>query len=318
MRALAFLAALALAAACSAEAATLRAKPETLAATLKSAKPGDRIVLARGSYGDVTLPVADHAEPVEVEASAARLRSLTFRGTSGWRWIGGTVDSPPKPAEPPFPANTVWRNVMIDNAHRIELAGVTLTGGHTGVLVTRGSSHIVLRDNIATGLESDGFNVATATHVSLIGNVCRDFRPIPPLYDAAGKVLLKDGTHPDCIMLWSEPGKPPTSDITIIGNRAEGAMQGISHFWHPQLGRDKVYRVTARDNIVTVSFWHGIMLEHTPDSVVRNNIVRTLKGATAAGRPHLKVKAWLRTDRDADRCGNVVDGVAERRCPPER
>lgn len=297
-----------------AHAATLRAAPETLASVLASAKAGDRIVLARGTYGDITLPSRNHAEPVEVDAGAATVRSLTFRNTAGWRWRGGTVDSPPKPVAPPFPRDAVWRNVTIDNAHRIELAGVTLTGGHTGVLVTRGSSQVMLRENIATGLESDGFNIATATQVSLIGNVCRDFRPIPPIYDSAGKVLLKDGTHPDCIMMWSEPGKPPTSDITIIGNRAEGEMQGITHFWHPRLGRDKVYRVTARDNIVEVSFWHGIFLENTPGSVVRNNIVRTTPGATALGRPHLKVKAWLRTDPDADRCGNTVNGVAEKKC----
>jgi hypothetical protein len=308
MRFVGFLAALLFA--LPAHAATLRAAPNTFKGVLAGAKAGDTVVLARGSYGDVMLPARDHAKPVSIDARAAVVRSLTIRGTAGWRWTGGTVDSPP--LQPPHGAHTVWRNVMIDSAHRIELAGVTLTGGHTGVLVTRGSSDIVLRDNIATGLQSDGFNIATATRVSLLGNTCRDFRPIPPVYDGAR--MVKDGTHPDCIMLWSETGRPPTSDITIIGNRAEGAMQGIAHFWHPRLGRDKVYRVTARDNIVEVSYFHGIMLENTPGSDIRNNVVRTIKGATAAGRPSLRVKAWLRSDKEARRCGNTVDGVAEPRC----
>ena len=63
------------------------------------------------------------------------------------------------------------------------------------------------RGNIATGLQSDGFNIATATKVSLIGNICRDFKPIASIYDAAGN-NIKDGTHPDCIQLWSEAGQP--------------------------------------------------------------------------------------------------------------
>ena len=126
-------------AATPAAAETLRATPETFAAVAKAAKGGDAIVLARGYYGDVVLPVADHADAVEVDASQTRARSLMIRGTAGWTWMGGTIDSPLPPA--------VWRNVMIDGSRRIEVTGVTITGGQTGILVTRGSSDITLRGN---------------------------------------------------------------------------------------------------------------------------------------------------------------------------
>lgn len=297
-----------------ASAAPQRVNPQTLAAVLKAAKPGDRIVLEPGrSYGDVVLPPADHRVPVEIVATDAKVRSLTVRNTSGWRWQGGTIDSPLPPKVQPFPRDAVWRNVMIDNAHRFEMANVTLTGGHTGVLVTRGSSDIVLRENIATGLEADGFNIATATRVKLIGNTCRDFRPVAPVYQ--GTRMVKDGTHPDCIMLWSEAGKAPTSDIDIIGNRAIGQMQGIAHFYHPQMGRDKVYRLRVEDNELELAgYWHAIMLENAPGSTVSRNIVRTAPGSTAPGRPDLKPRVWVKADADAVRCGNVVDGRRDRAC----
>lgn len=282
----------------------LTATCATLAAVLSSAQPGDTVRLS-GRCGDVTLPARNHATPVTVDASRAVIRSLMVRGTAGWTWKGGTIDSPLPP--------TVWRNVMIDNARRIEISGVTLTGGQTGVLVTRGSEDVMLRDNIATGLQSDGFNVATARRVSIIGNTCRDFRPIPPVY-ANGR-MVKDGSHPDCIMLWSEAGKEPTSDITIVGNKMSGAMQGISHFWHPKLGRDKVYRVKVWDNDVEVSYFHGIYMENTPGADLRGNRVRTVSGATALGNPAMKVRAWLKADPAGSSCGNYVDGKrVDRRC----
>lgn len=305
MRLLPFLAALAALVSFPVQAAQLRANPDTFAAVAKAAADGDTIVLARGYYGDVVLPIADHAQPVEIDASQTRARSLMIRGTSGWTWRGGTIDSPLPPA--------VWRNVMIDNARRIEIAGVTVTGGHTGVLVTRGSDLVTLRGNVFTGLQSDGINVATATHVSIIGNTCTDFRPLLAIYDAAGK-MVKDGTHPDCIMLWSEPGKPATSDILISGNTMRGAMQGIAHFWHPSLGRDKVYRVRAWDNEVEVSYFWGIALANTPGSDIRFNRVSTIPGAVDLARPTLKITAYFTSDPDAVRCGNVHNGIAENPC----
>ena len=102
-------------------------------------------------------------------------------------------------------------------------------GSKVGVTVTRGSEDIVLRDNIATGLLSDGFNVNWSKRVSLTGNTCHDFKPLLPVYDAAGK-QLSAGTHNDCIQLWSVEGQEPTSDITITGNTARDYMQGIGQY----------------------------------------------------------------------------------------
>lgn len=288
---------LAVACALPAQAATRYATPSTLAFTLAQAQPGDTVALAFGNYGDVVLPVRNNRVPITIEASQATLRTLMIRGTAGWTWKGGKILTPLPPA--------AWRNVMIDNARRIEVSGVTLSAGHTGVLVTRGSSDIVLRNNIATGLQSDGFNIATATRVTLTGNSCTSFNPITPVFDAAGR-MLKDGTHPDCIMMWSEKGKPATSDITITSNRMSGKMQGITAFWHPTLGRDKVYRIKAIGNIVDVTYWHGISLDYAPGSEVRGNRVTSAAGARMLNYPYGPIRTWLKANEGVA-CGNSVE-----------
>ncbi|WP_375290995.1 hypothetical protein [Qipengyuania sp.] len=282
------------------QAKTLRATPESFPAVAKAAKGGDTIILDRSrQFGDVRLPPANHAVPVTIDATGTKLTSLTIRGTSGWKWVGGTIDAPLPPK--------AWVTVMIDGAKRIEVAGATLTGGQTGVLVTRGSEDIVLRENIATGLRSDGFNIATATRVSLIGNTCKDFKPIPPVFQ--GKKMIKDGTHPDCIQIWSEKGKPPTSDIAIIGNRIGGGMQGITNF-----GALPPERVRIWDNDIEMSgFWWAIAMKGTKEADIRNNTVRTLPGSTAFGRPDVPARANVQAD-NGNRCGNRVDGKADRKC----
>lgn len=284
----------------SAHAETLRANPETFAAVADAAKAGDTIILDQNRrMRDVRLPVKDHNPPVTIIASNTKLRSLTIRNTSGWTWLGGTIDAPLPP--------TVWVNVMIDNAKRIEIAGAILTGGQTGVLVTRGSEDITLRGNIATGLRSDGFNVASSTRVSLVGNTCIDFKPIPPIYE--GTKLIKDGTHPDCIQIWSEAGKPPTSDIAIIGNRIGGGMQGITNF-----GALPPKRVRVWNNEIAMSgFWWAIAMNGVKGADVRHNEVRTLPGSRALGQPDLKTTAIVQGDL-ATRCGNTVDRISDEAC----
>lgn len=286
-----------------ASAATRYARPTTLAAVLAAAKAGDRIVLARGSYGDVKLPVRDHAPAVEIEASQARMRSLTAIGTAGWTWRGGTFAGEPSPKQ--------WTTVDIRGSHRIEVASATMTGTQDGARIGLGSSDIVMRGNTVRGMTSDGFQIAGAERVSIIGNSCVDVRPIAPVFDAAGK-MVKDGTHPDCVQFWSD-GKFPTRDLLIAGNKVRGDFQGIGKF-----GAGTVERVTVTGNDILVSSWWGISLTNVTGAVVRNNTVRTIPGARSGGPRPQAVKTRLRTQSGAARCGNTLDGVREEGCPPAR
>lgn len=254
--------------------------PSRLAEALAKAHPGDTITLAPGDYGDVVLPRADHRPAVTVDASQARLRSLRIAKTAGWVWRGGIIDGALPPAQS--------FDVTIGAAKRIEIAKVTLTGSKVGVTVSHGSEDIVLRDNLATGLLSDGFNVNWARRVSLIGNTCRDFKPLLPVYDAAGK-QLSAGTHNDCVQLWSVEGQEPTSDITITGTTARGYMQGIGQYNRGGLIRN----LTVRDNDMEISFWNGIAFSNVEGADIRNNRVRSVAGAKAQRFPHQPIRTWI-------------------------
>ena len=283
-------------------AANATATPANLRQVLEKARPGDVVTLEAGRYGNVALPKRDNAEPITVIARGAMLRSLIVRQTSGWVWRGGTIDGDLPPRQ--------WFDVTIDTAHRIEIAEVTLTGTMVGVTMMRGSSDIVLRGNTATGLQSDGFNVAGASSVQIIGNTCTDMKPIRPVYDAAGK-LLKDGTHNDCVQIWSPKGYP-VSNVSIIGNTLRGYMQGIGQY---NGSFEQTERVTVEDNdIELTNYWHGIYLLGVKGAVVRNNHVSAAPGARQANYPFYLLRPWIKTAPDAVRCGNVVNGEAERAC----
>ena len=278
-----------------ARAGTQRATPATLTAVLKAAKDGDTVVLARGSYGDVSVPRADHASPVTIDAARARLRTLTLRGTAGWRWTGGTIAAPPE----------AFRAVMIDNARRVELTDVRIADGLSGAQVIS-SQDVTLRGNTITGMIADGINVVASQRVKILGNTIAEFRPLEVVRDAGGRIV-KDAPHSDAIQLWSLAGKEPARDIAIIGNRISGKAQGITHFWHAAQGRPKVERVTVERNEVAVESWWGIGMLDTPGAIVRHNTVRTL--ANGKG-----LRARLLAEKNVIRCGNTVGDVSERAC----
>lgn len=265
----------------------LRANPSTLAAVLKAAKPGDRIVLAQNRlYGDVTLPPADHAEPVEIDAAGAKLRTLTIRGTSGWRWQGGLIEAP----------EAANRALLVIEAKRIGVAGVRFDGGlNAGQVIY--SSDVMLRGNIVTGMVSDGFDIAASQRVGIVGNTITDFASREAVWKDG--VLIKDAPHADGIQLWSLPGREPTSDVLILGNRIHGRTQGIAHFWHVSQNRPKAFRVTVERNEVTVPSAWGIGMLDVEGAVVRWNTVRTL--ANERG-----LKARIFTAADAVVEGNEV------------
>lgn len=266
--------------ACAADALT---SPATFSQDMKAARAGDRIILTPGVYGDLLVPQADHKVPVTVDARAADIKTLIFRKTAGWVWTGGTIDSRGNAKS--------TKVVLVDESDRITLSGVTVQNGINGVVVARGSEDIVLKDMTARWLGGDGFVLMGAKKVKLLNNKCLQFR-------------TNDTRHPDCIQMWSPSAENPTEDVDIIGTKAVGNMQGITHFWHEKLGRPPVRRIRLLNNNLTVSNWWGIALQNASGADIRGNTVRTLPGAVFKG--HIP-KARLRYYGDkVVACGNLV------------
>lgn len=275
--------------------ALLTATPATLPATLKRAQPGDTVTLATGDYGAVAIRDMTFTPSLRIEASAARLGALTLRNAKGIEWAGGAISGPP----------SQYFGVQMALSARVRLVGMTISGPRVGISLTS-STDIDVIGNRLEGLRSDGINLAMVQRVNVIGNQCYDFRPIQPIYDAAGK-LVKDGDHADCIQGWSRLGSPPTSDLMITGNVAVGQMQGITFFDPGQGGYD---RITIRGNDLNLGLWHGIAVYEGRGIVITGNRVRTTPGAkTTAGRIQ-PITAWITAPGSTGTiCGNVVDAL---------
>ncbi|MEO6092976.1 MAG: right-handed parallel beta-helix repeat-containing protein [Novosphingobium sp.] len=273
--------------------ATRRADPNNLDRVLAAASGGETIVLAPGQYGEVDFPRKVFRQPVSIDASQAQFTALIIRGVDGVAINGGAVVGD----------RMQTFAVLVDSSRHISFARMRLAGSRVGISVVR-SQDVSIENNQFDGLRSDGVNVAGSQRVRIVGNACRNFNPIPASYDPGGK-LLRDGDHPDCIQGWSIVGRPPTSDVTIIGNHAEGYMQGI-FFGNP--GQGGYDRMIVRNNVLNLSAFNGIAIVDARDSEVSNNVVRTIPGARMLNAPFRPVNTWIRVTGERTRvCGNQVD-----------
>ena len=335
-----FLASFALvaAAACSAPPATAKqrqATPANLKSVLDSARAGDVIVLGPGSYRDVRISQREFSPSLVLDARAATIEGFSGKNITGLRILGGSFSVPPPTLKASTGKLVFGYATRFDNAKRIALVDTRFFGPGApassqdgpygegyGVFVIIGSdvevtngrfqglkNGIVLSrvegfkitQNQFSAMRSDGINVAESRRGLIEGNIC-------------GATRIRDLEHPDCIQMWSRPTSPPTADVVIRGNRAEGMTQGIGLFNHVRDGVDDggFDRILVEDNDLTVGYGQGIALSSGRESVVRNNRVRTFKGA--------KYRASINTGPGVTRCGNTVapgagkQGQVDRAC----
>jgi hypothetical protein len=274
----------------------LTATPATLPAALNSAKCGDVVTLAAGDYGSIVAPKTKCPAQawLTVDASAARLTSLTIRNVAGLSWQGGTLKAPR--AQPV--------GVTVDASTRVRVTGMNIGGPRVGISGARGDNYD-FSGNRFDSVRSDGINVTIVHHVRIVGNQCVNFDPIPATYDKDGKLLV-DGDHPDCVQVWSNPGTFPVHDVEIIGNTGSGYMQGIFLGRASPLGFD---RITIYGNDMTVAAFNGIVGNDLRDSLIRGNTIRTVPGSRLQGGNRGLVKAWIKAidGKGVTTCGNVVE-----------
>ncbi len=281
------------------------AGPTDIGRALASAKSGGVVVLRPGDYGPLSLTKVAFSPRLTIDATAARFSSITLRRVSGVEIKGGTVAGDPAD----------HFAVAVDFASDVRIAGMKIGGAKVGVAVSR-SDHVQVADNVFEGVRSDGVNVAMSHHVDIERNICRNFRPIQAVYDAAG-TRLRDGDHPDCVQGWSIRTADPTRDISIIGNRAEGFMQGV-FFGNPNSGGYD--RIVVRNNVMTLSAFNGIVIKEVRGADVSGNVINTVPGAVLPKFPHPPIKTWIRiTGSDLRVCGNTVgawpNGEGTGKCP---
>lgn len=288
------------------------ATPATLVAMVGAAAPGATITLAPGDYGRILLHHKRFATPITLDARQARFESLILRRMSGVVVAGGAVSGPPTDM-----------GMYVDGSDHITVRDMAFSTSVVGLSIRR-SSDVLVERNRFEHMRSDGINVAMSWRVRIDGTLCQNFDPVHPTYDANGK-LIKDGNHPDCIQGWSRPTDPPTSDITVTRTRAVGRMQGIFFNNYVRNGVDDggYDRLTVRDNDLTVSMYHGILLQAVRGAVVTGNTVRPEPGARNLWAPFRLVSPWIKLlGSGIEACGNTVEAPLARkvssglgRCP---
>lgn len=305
---------------------SIRATPATLSAALAKAGDGDTIVLEPGVYTGVMISNRTFQTPLILEARGATLEGLRAKNVSGLTIKGGEFRVPPPATKASTGQQMYGGATRFDNVSRLTItdgvftgpgappsstsgpfgegygvfvvtgSDITVTGGQFqglkgGVIMNRVDGFKVTGNRIV-GSRADGIALGESRNGLIENNQCLGFR-------------IRDKEHPDCIQLWSRPTSPPTSDVVIRGNRAEGNMQGIGMFNHARNGVDDggYDRIVIENNDMLVGYPHGIALMNARDSVVRNNRVRTFPGA--------KWRASMSIGKAA-RCGNVIEAGAGR------
>ncbi len=270
-------------------------------AMVDAARSGQTITLPAGDHGALTITSRRFAQPVRINAAGARFSSIVVRGSQGIYIAGGTVIGPGGRSY----------GVHIDRSNNVRITDMSITGAHRGIVIGR-STDVQTVGNQLVGLLAEGINVAQSQRILVARNACRNFNPIPATYRPDGS-LLRDGDHPDCIQAWSRPDAPPTSDVRVIGNTADGYMQGVFFGNHVRDGVDDggFDRIVIRDNIVRVSMSNGIMLGSARNSEVVGNQVLTIPGSMSARDRTRPIRANLSISNPTNvrACGNRVDAV---------
>lgn len=266
-------------------AAALQATPDTLQDVLGRARSGDTIRLAAGDYPAVRLNDKKWDPPVVVDGAAGQLTAVEIRNVSGLTWRGGTFDG----------KNSVRVAFGANKSDHITVQQLKISHYIRGGIIFGQSSDSRIAGNVMSDMGSDGINAALSRRIVIDGNTCRDFYPTAK-------------SHPDCIQLWSRPSDPPTADITISNNVANGNMQGVGMFNHVRNGIDDggFDRIIIVGNTIDSAHAQGLAATGCRDCIVADNVVRKVPGA-----PHY---AQLRTSGSTGGtwCGNRTDSMKEK------
>lgn len=262
--------------------AATRATPATLAAVLAGARGGGTIHLAPGDYTAIELRSRQWTPPLTIEADEAHITSVQLRAVSGLTWRGGRFDG----------GDTVRSGFNVAGGDHIIIDGTAMAHYLRNGIGLGSVSDARVINNHFTDMGSDGIDIGLSRRVVVDHNDCRSTHPTP-------------GAHPDCVQLWSRPSEPPTADIAITNNQAEGDTQGFTAFNHVRDGVDDggFDRITVENNVARVGSYHGVTVMDCRHCSVRNNRVETQPDPL-----NPKIRAWIKVVRGSDTvaCGNVA------------
>lgn len=272
-----------------------------LNSALISAKSGDTIVLASGTYSDVEIRNIKFEGGVNIiskdPGSPAVIEGLTVRTSEGINFSNIDFNVNPTGLENQF---VVYESKSI-NFDKIEVHGTLndspaddqsglMIRWSSGVKITNSEFHqlafgltvlesdsVVVSKNTFHDMRADGVRGSGVSNVKIMENYFTDFYP-----DAAD--------HPDAIQIWEGTTNPVNKNILIDGNviaRGDGGlMQGI-FLRGPQTSFEGV---TITNNTVAGGMTNGIYVGNATAVKVANNTVVGADGKSS----------WIRVEESSN------------------
>lgn len=330
--------------------------PAGLMRAIANAKPPERILLATGDYGAITIANSSRlhavfAAPLTIASAdptqPAHLSRLTIAGARDitledlnfaysfhagdhyWTAPFAIYDSNNIVLRHNRFIGDVARGVSPQvDGHGFGMAlsirgsdGVTATDNDIsrfaiGLRVLACSNVTVTGNNIHA-LRMDGMDVAQVKHILIARNRIHDFEKATSSKD-----------HPDMIQFWTSGTKSPTTDVTIENNllNAEGKGWTQSIFMRNELvdthkaGPEMFYRnIVIRQNVIINAHIHGITVGETNGLTISNN---TLIHDARSNGPRKNPNLWrprievTKAATDVTITGNVTLGFTPQNLQP--
>lgn len=274
------------------------ATPTTFTAALAALQPGDTLQLEGVFTTRLSLRDRDFGG-VLVDGSRATLREgIQMRNVHNISFRELTLGSHDAGTANLFAA-------FVDRSTHVSFSGATVLGNGdasgTGMRIIN-SQFVTVRDSLFdrnvdgitlitspdslltnnrfTNGGSDGIKVVDSQRIIVSHNSCTSFQTIA-------------GVHPDCLQLWSTPGKPLQSDIYVLNNLLIGDQQGFNSFDPVQLSGT---RFTFAGNYAATSYVHGLACLGCTESRFEDNVITSL--------PHSRWAANMLVTGDANNIFN--------------
>lgn len=258
---------------------------EALLAALKTAKEGDVIKLAPGTYDHLVIRSADFPNVTITSAdpnNRAVFSDLMVKYASGLNFTG--IDMVASASS----ANNIFqvfgsKNISFDH---ITVSGPDNlgSGDEKSAFMIRSSSGVTVSNSEFHNLWH-GINLLDNDDVTIVGNNFHDIRTDGVRGGGNSDLIISRNIftdfrpnatdHPDAIQLWSTNAAEPGRNITISDNlvvRGDGSpVQGI--FIRDTFGQMPFENVTITGNMVMGGLYQGIALKGVDGAVVKGNQV---------------------------------------------
>lgn len=294
-----------------------------LQSALDQAIGGDRIILAGGNYGTVTINNRSYATNITIQSAGsfnrAHFDGLNVFNSKNIFFSGLDLGRALKPGEIPEwvtlnriqdssnirlmnsiihgsqdgdPTND-GQGLVVRDTNNFWLTGNTFDDLYRGSFIQRGSNHVV-SNNLYKNMRVDGATFAAVDRTTVDGNTFRDFHWI-------------DGDHPDAIQFWNTNETRGSTNVTIKNNVVlPGQGMGTQGIWIADPGAYGFKNFVIENNLLySNEMYNGI-------GIVGGSGFQVI-GNTILSSPTDSKQFWIRLQNSNDILvkNNVADNIVQ-------